>query len=111
LKNQSDIDDDSRVAGADMQHGSPQPISISPVVSKNLMARRTVKSRANRASDEAVAVAAPRKPTMASDDRGHSALPQLEASLVGVITSLSGDNHNFVSSALRAYDRLILRES
>jgi hypothetical protein len=60
-----------------VQHGSPQPISASPVVSKNLMARRTVKSRANRASDEAVSAAAPRKTTVASDDQGYSVLPQL----------------------------------
>jgi hypothetical protein len=111
LKNQSDIDDDSHAAGADVQHGSRHPISASPIVSKNLMARRYVKSRANRASDEAVPAVTSRKPTVASDDRGHSGLPQLEASLAGVIASLSGDSHNAVSNALRAYDRLILKES
>jgi hypothetical protein len=93
-----------------VQHGFPQPIFACPIVSKNLMARRTVKSRANRASDEAVPAAAPRKQTVASDDRGHSGLPQLEASLAGVIASLPGDSDNVVSNALRAYDRLVLKE-
>jgi hypothetical protein len=111
LKNQSDINDDSRATEADMQHGSPQPVSVSFVVSKNLMARRTVKSRANRVSDEAVPTAALRKPIVASDDRGHSGLPQLEASLGGVNASLSGDSHSVVFNALRAYDNLILQES
>jgi hypothetical protein len=46
-----------------------------------------------------------------SDDRGHSGLPQLEASLIGVIAPLSGDSHSAVSNALRAYDRLVLKES
>jgi hypothetical protein len=111
LKNQSDIDDDSRAAVADVQHGSPQPVSASPVIFKNLMAKRTIKSRANRANDEAVPAAAPRKPTVASDDRGHSKLPQLEVSLARVNASLFGDSHNTISNALRAYDRLILMES
>jgi hypothetical protein len=110
LKNQSDIDDDSRAAGADVKHGSPQPISASPVIFKNLMAKRTIKSRANRANDEAVPTTAPRKPTVASDDRGHSKLPQLEVSLARVNASRSGDSHNTVSNALRAYDRLVLKE-
>jgi peptidoglycan hydrolase CwlO-like protein len=35
----------------------------------------------------------------------------LEASLAGVITSLSGDSHNVVSNAVRAYDRLDVKES
>jgi hypothetical protein len=48
---------------------------------------------------------------MASDDQGHSGLPQLESSLAGVIASLSGDSHSAVSNALRAYDRLVLKES
>jgi hypothetical protein len=94
-----------------VQHGSPQPVSTSPVVSKNLMDRRSIKSRENRASDEAVPAVALRKPIVASDDRGHSRLAQLEASLAGVIASLSGDSHSVVSNALRAYDRLILKES
>jgi hypothetical protein len=34
----------------------------------------------------------------------------LEASLAGVIVSLSSDNHIVVSNALRAYDRLVLKE-
>jgi hypothetical protein len=42
--------------------------STSPVVFKNLMPRRPVKSRANRASDEAIPVATQRKQAMASDD-------------------------------------------
>jgi hypothetical protein len=35
----------------------------------------------------------------------------LESSLVGVIASLFGGSHSAVSNALRAYDRLILKES
>jgi hypothetical protein len=35
----------------------------------------------------------------------------LEASLAGVITSLSDDSHNVVSNAVRAYDRLDVKES
>jgi hypothetical protein len=35
----------------------------------------------------------------------------LESSLVEVIASLFGDSHNAVSNALRAYDRLVLKES
>jgi hypothetical protein len=41
-----------------VQHGSPQPIFAKPFVSKNIMARRTMKGRPNRASDEAVPVVA-----------------------------------------------------
>jgi hypothetical protein len=48
---------------------------------------------------------------VASDDQRHYGLPQLEASLVGVIASLSGDSHSAVSNALRVYDRLVLKES
>jgi hypothetical protein len=71
-----------------VQHGSRQPISPRLVVSKNLMARRTVKSRTTRASDEVIATVAPKKKSVTSDDRGHSRLPQLEASISGVIASL-----------------------
>jgi hypothetical protein len=35
----------------------------------------------------------------------------LEASLTGVIASLSGDSHGVISNVLRAYDRLVLKES
>jgi hypothetical protein len=35
----------------------------------------------------------------------------LEASLAGVIASLFGDSHSVVSNALRAYDRLVVKES
>jgi hypothetical protein len=48
---------------------------------------------------------------VASDDQVHSGLPQLEASLAGVIASLFGDSHSVVSNALRVYDRLLLKES
>jgi predicted DNA-binding protein (MmcQ/YjbR family) len=72
---------------------------------------RTVKSQPKRASDEAVPTAAPRKQVVASDDQGHSRVPQLEASLAGVIASLSGDSHGVISNVLRAYDRLVLKES
>jgi hypothetical protein len=44
-----------------VQLGFPQPISARPFLSKNIMARRTVKGRPNRASDEAVRAAALRK--------------------------------------------------
>jgi hypothetical protein len=46
-----------------------------------------------------------------SDDQGHSGLPHLEASFARVIASLFGDSHSAVFNALRAYDRLILKES
>jgi hypothetical protein len=75
------------------------------------MGRRTVKGRPKRASDEAVATAAPRKQAVVSDDQGHSGLPQLEASIAGVIASLFGHIHSVVSNALRPYDRLVLKES
>jgi hypothetical protein len=52
-----------------VQNGSPQPVFARPFVSKNIMARRTVKGRPNRASNEVVLVAAPRKQSVASDDR------------------------------------------
>jgi hypothetical protein len=35
----------------------------------------------------------------------------LEASLARVIASLSGDSHSVISNALRAYDRLVVKES
>jgi hypothetical protein len=94
-----------------VQHGSPQRISARPFVSKNIMARRIVKGQPNRASDEVVLATALRKQSVASDDRGHSGLPQLEASLARVIVSLSGDSHSVVSNALRAHDRLVVKES
>jgi hypothetical protein len=94
-----------------VQHASPQLVSARPFVSKNIMARRTIKGQPNRASDEAVPTIAPRKQSVASDDRGHSGLPPLEASLAGVIASLSGDSHGSISNALRAYDRLDVKES
>jgi hypothetical protein len=58
-----------------VQHGSPQPIFARHVISKNLMARRSIKGQSKRASDEAVATTAPKKQAMASDDKGHSSLP------------------------------------
>jgi hypothetical protein len=73
------------------------------------MARRSVRWKG--ASNKVVPTAAPRKQAVVSDDQGHSGLPQLEASLAGVIASLSGDSHSSVSNALRAYDRLVLKES
>jgi hypothetical protein len=78
-------------------------------VSKNLMARRSVRRKVS--SDKAVPTIAPNKQAVASDDQGHSGLPQLESSLAGVIASLSGDSHSAISNALRAYDRLVLKES
>jgi hypothetical protein len=42
LKNQSDTHDDPPTTGADVQYGSPQPISARPFVSKKLMARRSL---------------------------------------------------------------------
>jgi hypothetical protein len=75
------------------------------------MARSTVKSRPTRASDEVVPSTALRKQSVASDDRGHLGLPRLEASLAGVIVSLSAESHSVVSNALKAYDRLVLKES
>jgi hypothetical protein len=59
----------SCAAKADVQHDSPQPVSSSHVVSNNLMAKRTIKSRPTRANDEAVPATAPRKQSVASDDR------------------------------------------
>jgi hypothetical protein len=56
------------------------------------MARRAVKGRPNRANDEAIPAADQRKQGVASDDRGYSGLPQLEASLTGVIISLSSES-------------------
>jgi hypothetical protein len=58
-----------------VQHGSPQHIFVRPFVSMNIMARRTVKGRLNRASDEAVPATGQRKQGVSSDDRGHSGLP------------------------------------
>jgi hypothetical protein len=52
-----------------VQHGSPQSVSTRPFISKNIMVRRIVKGRPNRASDEAVPAIAPRKQSVASDDR------------------------------------------
>jgi hypothetical protein len=75
------------------------------------MARRSVKSQSKRASDEVVATAVLKKQVVASDDQGHSGLPWLEASLARVIASLSGHSHNVISNALRAYDRLVSKES
>jgi hypothetical protein len=92
-----------------VQHGSPQPVSTRLFVSKNLMARRSVRRKVS--SDKAVPTASPNKQAAASDDQGHSGLPQLESSLAGVIASLSSDSHSAVSNALRAYDRLVLKES
>jgi hypothetical protein len=110
LKNQSGtVHDDSRAAEADVQHDSSQPVSSRHVVSKNLMAWMTVKSRPTRANDEAVPAAAPRKKSVVSDDRGHSGLPQLEASLARVIAPLSDDNHIAISNALKDYNRLFKR--
>jgi hypothetical protein len=93
-----------------VQHGSPQPVSIRPFVSKNIMTRRTIKGRPNRANDEAVTAASPRKQSVTSDDRGQSGLPQLEASPAGVIASLSSDSHSAISKALRAYERFVVKE-
>jgi hypothetical protein len=94
-----------------VQHGSSQPVSSRHVVSNNLKARRTVNSRPTRASDEVVPIAALRKQTVASDDRGHLGLPQLETSLAAIIVSLSDDSHSVVSIALKACDRFVLKES
>jgi hypothetical protein len=52
-----------------VQYGSPQPVSARPFVFKNIMARRTVKGRPNRDSNEVVPAAASRKQSGASDDR------------------------------------------
>jgi hypothetical protein len=46
-----------------------------------------------------------------SDDPGHSGLPQLEASLPGVIASLSSDSHNAIFNTLKTYDKLVVKES
>jgi hypothetical protein len=73
------------------------------------MARRSIQRKGS--SDKAVPTAAMRKQAVASDDQGHSGLSQLEASLVRVIASLFGDGHSAISNALRAYDRLVLKES
>jgi hypothetical protein len=94
-----------------VQHGSPQPVSSRHVVSKKLKAKRTAKSRPTRASNEAVSVAALRKQSMTSDDWGHLEVPLLEPSLAGGITLLSDCSHNVFSKALKAYDRLVLKES
>jgi hypothetical protein len=75
------------------------------------MVRRTAKGRPNRASDEADPAAPSRKQSVASDDQGHSRLPQLEASLARVIASVSDNSHSAVSNALGAYDRLVVKES
>jgi hypothetical protein len=109
FNNQPETDDKPLAAGADVQHDSPQPVSARLFVSKNLMVRRSVRRKVS--SDKAVPTASPNKQAMASDDQGHSGLPQLESSLAGVIASLFGDNHSVVSNALRAYDRLVLKES
>jgi hypothetical protein len=61
-------------------------------------------------SDKAVPTVAPNKQAVASDDQEHSGLLQLESSLAGVIVSLSGDSHSAISNALRAYDRLVLKD-
>jgi hypothetical protein len=92
-----------------VQHGSPHPVSAWLFISKNLMARRYVQRKVS--NDKAVPITALNKQAVASDDQGHSGLPQLESSLAGVITSLSGGSHSIVSNALRAYDRLVLKES
>jgi hypothetical protein len=92
-----------------VQHGSPHPVSAWFFISKNLMARRSVRRKVS--NDKVVPITAPNKQAVASDDQGHSGLPQLESSLAGVITSLSGDSHSIVSNALGAYDRLVLKES
>jgi hypothetical protein len=92
-----------------VQHGSPQPVYAWLFVSKNLMATRSVRRKVS--SDKAVPTASLNKQAVASDDQGHSGLPQLESSHAGVIASLSGDSHSAVSNALRAYDRLVLTES
>jgi hypothetical protein len=94
-----------------VQHGLSQAVFVRTFVFKNIMVRRTVKGRPNRASDEAVPTGGQMKQGMASDDRGHSGLSQLDASLARVIASLFGDNHSVVSNALRAYDRLVVKES
>jgi hypothetical protein len=94
-----------------VQHGSPQNVSVRPFVYKSIMGRRTVKGRPNRSSYETVHAAALRKQSVVSDDRGHCGLPQLKASLAGVIASLSGDNQSVVSNVPRAYDRLVVKES
>jgi hypothetical protein len=49
----------------------------------------------------AAPTAALRKQVVASDDQGHAR----------VLASLSSDSHHDVSNALRAYDRLVLKES
>jgi hypothetical protein len=56
-----------------VQHDSPQPVSAWLFVSKNLMARRSVRRKGS--SDKAIPTAALRKPAMASDNQGHSRLP------------------------------------
>jgi hypothetical protein len=73
------------------------------------MARRSVRRKVS--SGKAVPTASLNKQAVASDDQGHSELPQLESSLAGVFASLFGDSHSVISNALRAYDRLVLKES
>jgi hypothetical protein len=63
-----------------------------------LRAKRTAKSRPTMSSNEAVPSVAPRKQSVASDDRGHSELSQLQR-LAGVIVLLSNDSHNAISKA------------
>jgi hypothetical protein len=66
------------------------------------MAKRSARRKGS--SDQAVPTTVLRKEAVASVDKGHSGLPQLEASLAGVIASLCDDSHSAVSNALRAYD-------
>jgi hypothetical protein len=63
-----------------------------------LRAKRTAKSRPTMSSNEAVPSVAPRKQSVANDDRGHSELSQLQR-LAGVIVLLSNDSHNAISKA------------
>jgi hypothetical protein len=73
------------------------------------MARRSVRRKVS--SDKAVPTASPNKQAVASDDQGHSGLPQLESSLTRIIASLSSDSHSAISNALMTCDRLVLKES
>jgi hypothetical protein len=88
---------------------APSACFCTTFVSNNLMVRRSVRRKVS--SDKAVPTAALNKQDVASDDQGHSELPRLESSRTRAIASLSGDNHSVVSNALRAYDRLVLKES
>jgi hypothetical protein len=56
-----------------VQHGSPQPVSTRLFVSKNLMARRSVRRKVS--SDKAVPTVAPNKQVVASDDQGVTSHP------------------------------------